>query len=156
MKIGGKQNGFTLVELMITMVSASILALIVAMILFMAYRSWRTDNEYARLRRDAAFVVQLMAREIRAASFSGITAANNSLQLQANAVRPNLTAFTRNPGSSNLTFSINGIAQGPLVNNGLRVFNPLKQTNGILVQLEMVNADRTISITNKTFIFARN
>ena len=83
MKICVGKNGFTLVELMVAMVSGALLAIIVSLILFMTYRSWRTDNEYARLRRDTAFAVQLMAKEIRNSSSNGIIAAvNNSLQLQ--------------------------------------------------------------------------
>ena len=158
MKICGKRNGFTLVELMVAMVSAALLAIIVSLILFITYRSWRTNNEYARLRRDTAFAVQLMAKEIRNSSSNGIIAAvNNSLQLQTNAAHPAYTTtFTRNAASSNLTYSRNGIVQGPLITKGLRVFNPLKQTNGILLQLVLVNTAGDISITNQTFISMRN
>jgi Tfp pilus assembly protein PilW len=156
MKICGKQDGFTLVELMIAMVSSAVLALIVALILFISYRSWSTNSDYARLRRDTAFAVQLMAKEIRSSSFSGITVTANSLRLQTNAVRLNPSEFTRSAAQSNLTYSISSTLQGPVISKGLKVFNPQKQTNGVLLHLEMVNADETISITNKTFIFARN
>lgn len=158
MKICVKKNGFTLVELMIAIVSGAVLAIIVSLILFMTYRSWRTDNEYARLRRDTAFAVQLMAKEIRNSSSNGIIAAvNNSLQLQTNAAHPSYTTtFTRNDASSNLTYSKNGIVQGQLITKGLRVFNPQPTNNGVLLQLEMVNTDGDISITNQTFISMRN
>ena len=157
MKICGGKNGFTLIELMIAMVSAAFLALIVSLILFMTYREWRTDNEYARLRRDTAFAVQLMAKEIRNSSFSGITAAANSLQLPTNAAHSTYTtAFTRNSASSNLTYSINGTVQGQLITKGLLVFNPQATNNGVLLQLVLVNTDGDISITNQTFISTRN
>ncbi len=160
MKMYRNQNGFTLVELMIAMVGASILALIVATILFMAYRSWSTDNNYARLRRDAAFAVQLMAKEIRSSSYSGIstnsTSTSTSLTLRTNAVRPNVTAFTRSATASNLTYSISNVPQGPVIPRGVRVFNPLIQTNGVLLNLVLVSADGTLLVTNSTFIAARN
>jgi Tfp pilus assembly protein PilW len=151
-----KKVGFTLVELMIAMVSSAILALIVALILFMSYREWRADNEYARLRRDAAFAVQIMAKDIRNSSYSNITEAiNNSLKLSINAVHSNSTAFART-SASNLTYSINGTSQGQLITKGLKVFNPQKQTNGVLLNLVLVNTDGDISITNQTFIHTRN
>ncbi len=154
-----KKVGFTLVELMIAMVSSAILALIVALILFMSYREWRTSNEYANLRRDAAFAVQIMAKEIRNSSYSNVTEAiNNSLKLSTNAVHSNSTAFART-SAGNLTYSINGTAQGQLITKGLKVFNPQRppgQTNGVLLELVLVNADGTISATNKTFIHTRN
>lgn len=158
MKMYRNQNGFTVVELMIAMVGASILALIVATILFMAYRSWSTDNNYARLRRDAAFAVQLMAKEIRSSSptINGIVAVNNSLQLQTNSIRTNLALFVRNATAGNLTYSINGASRGPVIPQGVRVFNPQPTNNGVLLNLVLVSADGTLLITNSTFIAARN
>jgi Tfp pilus assembly protein PilW len=156
MKMCKKKVGFTLVELMIAMVSSAILALIVALILFMSYREWRADNEYARLRRDAAFAVQIMAKDIRNSSYSNITEAiNNSLKLSINAVHSNSTAFART-SASNLTYSINGTSQGQLITKGLKVFNPQPTNNGVLLNLVLVNTDGDISITNQTFIHTRN
>lgn len=161
MKICVKKTGFTLVELMITMVSGALLAIIVSLILFMTYRSWRTDNEYARLRRDTAFAVQLIAKEIRNSSPNGITANPNSLLCPTNAAHPTYTTtFLRNAASSNLTYSRNGTLQGPLITKGLKTFNPQKLilTNcvGVLLNLVLVNTDGSISITNQTFISTRN
>jgi prepilin-type N-terminal cleavage/methylation domain-containing protein len=157
MKICGKRNGFTLVELMIAMVSGAVLAGIVSLILFMTYRSWRTDNEYARLRRDTAFAVQLMAKEIRNSSYNGITVSANSLLCPTNAVHPTYTTtFTRNAASGNLTYFINGTSQGQLITKGLTVFSPLKQTNGVLLQLVLANTDGSIALTNQTFISVGN
>lgn len=158
MKICGTRNGFTLVELMIAIVSGAVLAIIVSLILFMTYRSWRTDNEYARLRRDAAFAVQLMAKEIRSSSYSGISTNSTRLTLGTNAVRTFQTVFTWSPVTNNLTYSRNGTVQGPVINKGLKVFTPQKDptNNGVLLKLVLANTDGSISITNQTLIHARN
>jgi Tfp pilus assembly protein PilW len=154
MKIGGKRNGFTLVELMIAMISGAVLALIVALILFMTYREWRTDNEYARLRRDTALAVQLMAKEVRISSYNTITASANSLTCPINAMHTRQTVFTRS--ADTLTYSINGISQGQLITRGLSVFNPVRTNNGVLLKLVLANTDGSIAITNQTFIYPRN
>jgi Tfp pilus assembly protein PilW len=156
MKICGKRNGFTLVELMVALVSGAVLAIIVSLILFMTYRSWRTDNEYARLRRDTALAVQLMAKEIRISSYNGITTNANSLICPTNAMHGRRTVFTRSPTTNNLTYSINGIVQGPLITRGLSVFNPIRTNNGVLLKLVLANTDGSIAITNQTFIYPRN
>lgn len=154
MKIGGKRNGFTLVELMIAMISGAVLALIVALILFMTYREWRTDNEYARLRRDTAFAMQLMAKEVRISSYNAITASTNSLTCPINAMHTRQTVFTRS--ADTLTYSINGTSQGQLITRGLSVFNPVRTNNGVLLKLVLANTDGSIAITNQTFIYPRN
>jgi prepilin-type N-terminal cleavage/methylation domain-containing protein len=154
MKICGKRNGFTLVELMIAMVSGAVLAGIVSLILFMTYRSWRTDNEYARLRRDTAFAMQLMAKEVRISSYNTITASANSLTCPINAMHTRRTVFTRS--ADTLTYSINGISQGQLITKGLSVFDPVRTNSGVLLKLVLVNTDGSISITNQTFIYPRN
>jgi prepilin-type N-terminal cleavage/methylation domain-containing protein len=154
MKMYRNQNGFTLVELMIAMVGASILALIVATILFMTYRSWRTDNEYARMRRDIAFAMQLMAKEVRISSYNGITVSTNSLLCPTNAMHGRSTVFTKS--TDKLTYSINGTAPGTLITKELSVFTPQPTNNGVLLKLVLVNADGSIAITNETFIYPRN
>ena len=157
MKICGKRNGFTLVELMIAIVSGAVLAGIVSLILFMTYRSWRTDNEYASLRRDTAFAMQLMAKEVRISSYSGtngIIVSANSLTCPTNLMHTRRTVFTRS--ADTLTYSINGTSQGQLITKGLMVFNPVKQTNGVLLKLVLANTDGSIAITNQTFIYPRN
>jgi Tfp pilus assembly protein PilW len=159
MKMCGKKNGFTLVELMLAAVGSAMLVLIVVLILFMSYREWRTNNDYAQLRRDTAFAVQLMAKEIRnSASIGGIlTAENNRLILETNAAHPSYTTtFTRNASLRNLTYFRNTTSQGPLISTNLTVFNPQPMNNGVLLELVLVNPDGDLSITNKTFISTRN
>lgn len=165
---------------MIAMVTATVLALTVGLILFMAYRSWRTNNEYARLRRDAAFAVQMVAKEIRKSSLSNITTNAAYLGFATNAVRPYTALFERGAGTNvydrNLTYKRNGVLQGTLINKGCKNFFPTKiddtTTNyirdgftnnlensglfGVSLRLVLVNSDSTITVTNDTFIYTRN
>jgi Tfp pilus assembly protein PilW len=155
----GKKTGFTLVELMITMFSAAILVLIVTLILFMGYSEWRVDNEYAKLRRDAAFAIQLMSKEIRQSSITNVITAPENLTLTATANRPHTVSFRRGAGSAyarSLTCYSDDILRATLVSKGCRDFSQSTNDHGVLLTLVMVNADESISMTNQTFIYTRN
>ena len=66
MKTKKKQNGFSLIEIILATLASSMVILIVATILLMAYWSWRTNNAFATLRRDSAFATHILAADIRA------------------------------------------------------------------------------------------
>jgi Tfp pilus assembly protein PilW len=151
MKLRRKNAGFTLVELMLTTVAAAILVLTVSLILFMAFRSWRINNSYAQLRRDVALAVQLMAQDVRESAGTNISVVSEtSLSLAANLVRPDTRTFTKTGDK------LNGTHMGLIITKGLHRFNPVKTTNGVLLHLELTDADNGISITNETFIYTRN
>jgi Tfp pilus assembly protein PilW len=148
------KNGFSLVELMLATVCAAILFLTVALILFTTYRSWRTNNEYVRLRRDAALAVRMMSRDIRPAALGDVTDGQNILTIGTNAVRTDVASYQRNGTNGILTLYIDGTEQGPVAI--LRDFSSSKTNEGVLLYLELANEDGDIVITNKTFIHVRN
>ncbi|GEM_PF-2499361 len=156
MKTRAKKCGFTLVEMMISVVSAAILSLTVILILFMTYREWRTNNEYAQLRRDAALAVEMMSREVRETTFADIIAVEPTLVLPANAVRPYAITFQQNPFNSTLHYFTNGVFAGLIIPEGVGRFNPMAVNNGVRLHLELANADGSIIVTNETFIRTRN
>jgi len=157
MKTRAQKHGFTLVELMISIVSAAILALTVVLILFMTYREWRTNNEYAQIRRDAALAVQMMAKDVRESAFNDVAAAEHTLVLSANPpVRPYLASYQRNMGNNTLNYYVNGNLTGVIIPAGVQRFNPVAVSNGVRLHLELANPDGSIVITNETFIHTRN
>ncbi len=146
-----QKKGFTLVELMLTMAAASIVMLTVALILMMAFQSWRTNNAYADLRRDSALANYMMARDIREASYDTLTA-GTTLTLPS-AVISQTTTYTQ---SGNTLTVDEGSGAMTLIPKHVQDFYSTKQDNGVLLSLELANTNFNIVITNQVFVNARN
>lgn len=147
-----KKEGFTLVEMMVTIAISAIVILTVSLILVMAYREWRTDNAYVQLRRDAALAVQLMAPDVRESTTNAnnILTTTNSITFATNSVRPVVHTFTQNGDK------LNSSPFGLIITKGLQRFRPVETNNGVLLHMELENTEFNIAITNETFITVRN
>ena len=143
MKKRKRRNGLTLIELMVTIAAASILMLTVGLILIMAFRSWRMNNAYVDLRRDSAYAFSMMTRDVRKADYDTLTD-GTTLTL------PSAT-YTR----SGNTLTHNG---GVLIPKNVQFFNSEKKPSGdgVLLTLELANAEFGIAMTNQVFINTRN
>jgi len=162
MKPFGDKRGFTLVELMVAGVAASILALAMSLVLVMVFRALRTNNDYARLRRDMALAVDWMARDLREASYrisprEGLSFAENRLTVSNNTVRADITEYRRDAAAGSLVRFVNGAAQGPVVMEGLQRFHvEANALDGVVLHLEMANRGGDVRVACRTFIHARN
>ena len=81
----GKRNrrGYSLIELLIGMLAAAVLALTVGTMLFHAYDAWDDNHNAVNLHRDGHNAMDLITRAIRGASAARVTtAANNNLVIQ--------------------------------------------------------------------------
>jgi prepilin-type N-terminal cleavage/methylation domain-containing protein len=154
MKTCKNRKGFTLIEMMIAAASAAILALLVSLILFLAYLSWRTNNAGVQLQRDSEHAINMMSRDIRESSSIDIIAIENYLILPTNAVRSDVTAYVKT--SNTLSRYVNDIESGLLIPNGLMRFYPHVQSNGVLLHLKLANTREALTVTNITFIETRN
>lgn len=67
-------SGFTLVELMVAMLVAAILALAVGSMLVFGWMGWVRSNEIVASQRDASLAMLMIAKEIRNSSYGDITA----------------------------------------------------------------------------------
>ncbi len=156
------KQGFTLMELLIGILATTILVLTVSLILLMPYRSMDTNNEYARLRRDMAYAVRMMAKEIRLASVNDITATENLLTLPPNLIRTTSTDFVADPTSGMLSYADDSGGAGTLISTGLRRFvpavinDPANNMEGVELALEMEGNDGETVVAWKTFIHTRN
>jgi len=162
MKTFCKKTAFTLVELMVTVAISAIVILTAAAVLLMTYRSWSTNNAYVRLRRDAAFAIEIMARDIRESYPNDITPTptDTTLTLQNNDIRGYLAVFTENSTNGTLSY-VRGTTPILLIPRGLRNFTPERvetnaTTTGVNIRLEMEDDEFDIIITNETFIRIRN
>jgi Tfp pilus assembly protein FimT len=152
-----KNQGFTLVEMMVTLASATILALTVALILFMGWLSWRATSEQVQLQSDAALAVRMMAHQIRMSETNDVSViSGTSLTCGTNGVRDYVITFTKT--GDQLRRDIDGNDQGLVITKGLTQFTPQPQTNGVLLQMVLARTNHYIpvAITNRTFINTRN
>lgn len=163
------KQGFSLVELLVAMLATAILALTVSLLLYMPFRTMRTNNEYARIRRDMAFAIQIMAKDIRAAHHGDFIntstfSADNQVALPSNvaAGRLDKIEFKRNAAEGSLIRYVNDAARLTVIPEGLSRFHSDVLTDaaglvtGILLDLEMQNSDGDVVMTRKTFIYMRN
>ena len=157
MKKAHKKTAFTLVELMMTIAIGAILILTVAAVLIMIYRSWNTNNAYVRLRRDAAYAIEFMTRDIHE---------SKSADFDTDTPKQLIVYDPDNIKGYTVTYTLNGTNgvlscdqdPGPDFTVATRVdqFIPVETNNGVQITLVMENTDFDIVITNKTFIRVRN
>ena len=79
--------GFTLVELIITLAAASILAITAGMTLVYGYSGWCRNNAAVELQRDATLAMYRLSRAIREASASDVTTSASQLTIQTTEFR---------------------------------------------------------------------
>ncbi len=151
------KKGFTLIELMLTMASSSILILLVGIILFMGYRSWRVNGHYVQLQRDTALAVRIMSEGVRESTTNEIIAVNGSLTLAPNEVRSAELKYMAD-GTGTLIRYVDGAENGLIILKGLESFTPELQEDGVLLQIVMQDddPDADITMTTRTFINTRN
>jgi len=81
MKDFKRKQGFTVVELMATIAAATVLALSAGIVLTVGYREWVNDTGIVEMQRDATFAVDMMAKSIREANPSTVTASSGTLNI---------------------------------------------------------------------------
>jgi len=156
MKALYKKKAFTLVEMMVAIAASAILILTVSAILLITYRSWNTNKAYVRLRRDAAFAVELMARDIHESLFADIddTNPNQLILYDSKNIKGYTATYTRNGTNNVLTCTRGGT---PFTSaTGVDVFSLNKTNQGVQITLVLENDEFDISITNETFVHVRN
>lgn len=154
-----KKQGFTLVELLLATVAAAIVSLTVSLVLVMTLRSLRTNNEYARLRRDMAYAVETMAKEVRKANGIRLNAPASTLVLtnNLNELEVDETNEYRDNGAGRLIHFRDGVEQVPVVAGGLRSFAWASTNNsGVVLSLEMEGNGGETVVRHETTIHMRN
>jgi MSHA biogenesis protein MshO len=72
MKTEKTKSGFTLVEMMVTMLVGAVLALSVGAMLIFAYMAWADNSTAVRLHNDASLAMVLIGQEIRESNIEAI------------------------------------------------------------------------------------
>jgi hypothetical protein len=140
------KNGLSLIELLVAIVASSIVILTVAMILIMAFRSWRINNAYVELRRDASLAVYLISRDIREATLADVATPTDQLVL------PTVT-YTKTAGGA-----LTSTDFGTIIRTNVNFF--ISATNsagdGVYITLGLTNNSVGVAINNEVFINTRN
>jgi hypothetical protein len=155
MKKNQYKNGLSLIELLVTIVASSIVILTVAMILIMAFRSWRINGAYVDLRRDAALAVFLISLDIRESDVEEdvTTATVGELTLAAHLpARDNPVTYERDGDTLTSTDF------GTIIPRGVQAFSAqYSGTNdGVYITLGLANNSVGVAITNRVFVNTRN
>ena len=75
------QKGFTLIELIIAMLTGTIVILAAGMILFYGQKSWNNTWKRVNLQRDASYAMQRMSRLIKAAISAQVEGSGKGLKI---------------------------------------------------------------------------
>ncbi len=82
-----KTRGFTVVEMLVSMLAFSILVLSIGLMLVYSWRGWRYSNESITMQRDASLAFKVITREIRGSSITNMTFSADQIGFTAAGVR---------------------------------------------------------------------
>jgi prepilin-type N-terminal cleavage/methylation domain-containing protein len=106
MKIETKsQKGFTLIELMVSMMTSAILILSAGIVLVIGQTSWDEAWKKSSLQRDASYAMLRMSRSIQDANSAAVDA-NGGMTLRIVNGTGNIIKFSRMTGTHNLQYQI--------------------------------------------------
>ncbi len=148
-----KKMGFSLIELMVSMIAAGILALTVSLMLSYGWKSWFTTNEAVDMQRDSTLVDFVVTREIRSSAMDDITISANRIDFAAAGVRTQPEAIFLSGG--------NIVHSGPdgsfvLTRGTATRFEALKQADHVVVWIELDAPNGGFSIDKNYVVYTRN
>lgn len=150
-----EKSGFTLIELMVTIAASAVLALTAALMLMLAFESWKVNNAYVYLQRNMALAVQMLARDVHESVYADMTTGPGQLILPPDAVRPDSVAYARS-ADGDLVRYVNASESVVIFPAGVLLFDPVLTNGGVLVRLQAEVPEAEVTVTNETFIYARN
>jgi len=153
MKIPRHKIGFTLVELMVSMLATSIVALTAGTMLFYGYVGWTKNRSAIDIQRDGTLVLDMLSRTIREAAESDITMEADGIRV---ATAEGEVAFLSSGNTLTYHYIANGLpAQMTLVDDRLDLFTPSLVTNkGVRVDLRIQEGDQASQ--SRAFFGCRN
>jgi prepilin-type N-terminal cleavage/methylation domain-containing protein len=145
MKAHRKSEGFTVIELMVSMIAFSVLAIAVGSMLYYGWLGWRRSTDSVAFQRDAMIAMRVVEHRIRSASLDS---------LSSRAVSWNSSQLTF---ASDADFSSSDLA----FDSGV-VFVPgsfniqSNEIGGVSVEFALRNASATDEASYEMTIYPRN
>jgi hypothetical protein len=137
-----------MVELLLGMLAASIMALAVGSILYYAWVSWVQSNAAVEMQRDASLSMRIIAKEVRRTPVSGITDGTSLTCVNTGG------SFTFLSNGNNLDMQFGGGQSVTLARNVLAYFNATVSNRAVVVELNLSTGSDTSE--NRMTIFTRN
>jgi hypothetical protein len=139
------KGGFTLIELMVGTVSATVLALVFSAVLIFGYRGWTRLKAEADMQTDADVAMRTMDRIVRGASNATWIAGTSTLVVTNTSVH----TFSKPSSGSNLLWNTS-----TLIANRVGTFSCVKTGSIVAVTLRLAEGLETMEM--KYSIFLRN
>ncbi len=79
--------GFTLVEILASMLASAVMALTAGSVLVYAYMGWARNRDAVKMQTDASLAMNVLSRDIRESAVSDIAIHSNRIDFATNAVR---------------------------------------------------------------------
>jgi prepilin-type N-terminal cleavage/methylation domain-containing protein len=139
-------RGFTLVEVLVAIVAASILVLTGGAMLYFSYLGWQRDTNAVDMQQDGSAAMLAITRYVRAAQPGGLTAGGGVLTITTS----NATVRISKSGSQLIFDPNTGVGGNELALVPSRVvsFTPVAMTNRVGVTLILQDGDITAVFTN--------
>ena len=138
-----------MVELMLTMTAASIMAITIGSVLYFVWVSWRSNNESVEMQRDATLAMHAIVREIRRTPVDGITTGSSLVCVNTNGT------YTFVQSGDNLDIQYESGESFTLVRGIVSSFNTVSTNHrAVVVSLELNTQSDNSSIKNT--IYSRN
>jgi len=138
-KVPPRCGGFTMAELLMTILTGALLALVAGSMLVFFYMGWRQDHEAVDLQRDGTIAVEFLARSLRAASPDKVSVASQQIDIAGASANER---FYVN-GNNLLYDADSGSAGGAvvLVRDHLVAFTPVKELRSVSYRMVIDNGN---------------
>lgn len=155
MRVNNNQEGFSIVEMLASMLAFSILILSVGIILIRGWQGWRYSNESVAMQRDASLAFGVIAREIRCSSIANIVVAGERIDfLPDGVVRVAPESIERQ--GDDLVYTGSDGGSMALLNGTATGFLPIIQDNSVEVTLSYQTPSGQEAGSKTVAINARN
>ena len=144
------QFGFSVVEVMVGIMAASILSITIGLMLFYSYQGWRRMQEAAEMQRDASLAMSTMASAIRGGWTNADVWSPSTSELKISNTNRPVFRFKKNGNS--LVYTINNGAGMVMATNSVSVFTCTTALNhSVQVVLNLTNTLMNMNMTNTIY-----
>jgi Tfp pilus assembly protein PilW len=154
MKRHAQELGFSLVELMVALLSGSVLALTAGSMMYYTYLGWERSNRAVGIQRDAAMASELLSHSLRRTAAVNVTVSASTITI----VRSSVTEqFSVN--GQNLVYDPDTATPGDeetIISGRVASFVPTGYTEGLSFVLvltdgtESTRIDKVVTYRNET------
>jgi Tfp pilus assembly protein PilW len=144
------RGGFSLVELLATVVTSAILALAMGSVLYFSYSAMSRNAERITLQRDATFAFDMFSRMAQGSSPAEITLASKSVTFATNSFRAKQVRFFDN-NTGDLVYDPDigvGGNEMIIVNDRLASFNVTMNGSRLIFQMVVSYSSENLTYSN--------